>query len=130
MRLINGRLPFCTACYARLAVPCAWCCQPIFLGDPVTLYTRVATYTPPAEAICYDGQQFVGCLRAGCAMTAADRSGFWLPDPVTGMGRVERVASPLEILARLLQSGSTHLFIVGDISEIPPELLPPQPDEN
>lgn len=91
--IIGGHTAYCHACLAKMVIRCAWCGQPIFVGDPVTLYTPGQNFVLPEYAQIYrrDPLQIVGCLRWNCAATGADRAGFWVPP-----GQVKRVQSPLE----------------------------------
>ena len=135
----KGGPPVCTECFRKLVIPCAYCGLPICPGDPITLYRKKAEYQPPKDAVCYDGNAYVGCLRCGCAMTGADRAGFWLPDndalPEV-VGHVARVPNILEMIAKQMQEGD-GMIVIGDLSELPkglleilpPELRPPQEDD-
>lgn len=84
---------------AAMAIRCAWCGEPIAIGDPVTLYLARPGIAIPPHAVRYNHQSLVGCLGWNCAETGADRAGFWEPDPdQPGKGRVRRVPSPFEML--------------------------------
>jgi len=104
---------YCHACLSTMAILCAWCGKPIFIGDPVTLYTpRNGNYKPPEGSRIYreDPLQLVGCLRWECADSGADRAGFWYPP-----GEVYQVLSPLE---QCLRSGTViAVSNVGDMEE-------------
>ena len=110
----DGEVEYCLNCIARMAIQCAWCGLPIFIGDPVTLYSLPVDFTTPAYVVGYSLEplRLVGCLRSDCASTVADRQGFWLPDD-TGHGHVQRVPSPLE---QVMASGKG--VIVADISDL------------
>lgn len=110
---------YCPECFSKAAIKCAWCGKPIMPGDPITLYTpRKNDFEVPKHAVVWetDPLQLVGCLRWGCAESGADRSGFWeMP------GRVQRVASPIEmLLARGPEGGP---IIINDLSD-PCEAIP------
>jgi hypothetical protein len=94
--LVDGKIEYCHKCLEKMAIRCAWCGKPIFIGDPVTLYSLTnGTKEMPKHAVCHDKKlnQYVGCLRCDCADTGADRAGFWVPP-----GVVERIPTPYEIL--------------------------------
>lgn len=89
---------YCDACLSAVAIRCGWCARPIFIGDPVTLYSRRDGTLPDMveHAVVYDQERatVVGCLGWGCADTGADRAGFWLPDPANpGYGYVKSLKS-------------------------------------
>lgn len=121
---LNG-VDWCLACIQTMAIRCAWCSEPIFIGDPVTLYTPRKHVTIPEHAVIFnnDPVQLVGCLRWDCASTGADRAGFWLPGN-DGKGKVHRVPSPIEIAM-----GTGKGVVVGDLSSPAeaqnPELVEP-----
>lgn len=90
----NGRPDYCHACIGSMAIRCAWCGEPIHIGNPVTLYTPSKRgFVIPTYAVRYskDPLQLVGCLAWGCAETGADRAGFWMPP-----GEVFRVPTVFE----------------------------------
>ena len=107
----NGKTPYCHRCIEKMAIRCAWCGRPIFIGDPVTLYSPVnKNFKMPDYAIIYNKEHnsYVGCLRWDCAETSADRMGFWYPP-----GKVIRVPSPIEMA---IQSGGP--VVVNDLSKL------------
>jgi hypothetical protein len=94
----DGAIDYCFACIADMTIQCAWCAHPIFIGSPVTLYTPSDRhFVVPEHAVVYHQEplQLVGCLGWDCALTGADRSGFWIPND-EGRGHVYQVVSPLE----------------------------------
>lgn len=109
--ILNG-LEYCPQCFKAAAIKCAWCGKIIVPGDPVTLYTPTGQdWKLPKGARIYKEKprlQVVGCLRWDCADTGADRSGFWVMP-----GRVERVASPME-----MAMASNDVVIVSDLSDM------------
>jgi len=98
----TGSIDYCLDCIGKMAIKCTWCGDPIFVGDPVTLYTPVdRDFDIPKHAIVYNKEplQLVGCLSRDCADTGADRAGFWLPDDdVKGHGHVQRVQTAYEAI--------------------------------
>lgn len=123
---ITGKktVDYCLDCLGKMAIRCAWCDRPIFIGDPVTLYTPTEGFTVPEHAVVYqtDPLQLVGCLDWDCAFTGADRAGFWYPDPENkGVGHVHRVPTAYELL---MQGDGNHALIVGDVSDISEALDP------
>lgn len=91
----NGRMIFCHKCFEKMIIFCAWCGSPIFIGDPITLYSPKDDFKIPSHAKIYEGDgvlKLVGCFGWDCAVTGADRAGFWIPP-----GKVKRVPSPIEI---------------------------------
>lgn len=77
----DGSVDYCLDCIGKMAIQCAWCGDPIFIGDPITLYTPRGEFKVPEHAVIYNNEplQLVGCLSLNCAETGADRAGFWLP---------------------------------------------------
>jgi hypothetical protein len=112
----SGSVDWCLKCLGKMAVRCAWCGKPIFIGDPITLYTPRGDFKVPEYAVAYkqDPLQLVGCLRWECADTRADRAGFWLPGN-DGRGQVERVPTAY---AAILGSGGNYAVIIGDAHDI------------
>lgn len=106
---------WCLECVAKMAIRCAWCGEPIHIGNPVTLYTpEKKDFVMPDHAVVHqkDPLQLVGCLRWDCAETGADRAGFWIPGN-DGKGTVHRVPSPLE-----LAFASGQGVVVGDLGNM------------
>jgi hypothetical protein len=98
MPVEDGEVDWCLGCLSAMAISCAWCGHPIFIGNPVTLnVARDPKFAVIEHAVVYSEHPFrlVGCLRWDCAETGADRAGFWLPGD-DGIGIVHRVMSPLE----------------------------------
>lgn len=107
----EGAPLLCFDCLNKATIPCAWCGQAIFPGDPVTLCSpRDAAYQPPAGAVTYSENplRYVGCLHIGCSEGGMDRQGFWVPPK-----GVQRVLSPIE---QLLQSDAGCL-VIHDLSD-------------
>lgn len=111
----NGSPDYCLDCIAGMSIKCAWCDNPISIGDPVTLYVAGESCKIPEHAVRLkeDPRRLVGCLGFDCAETGADRQGFWVPP-----GRVEQMDSPIDVLFKMFESGddSEHIVIVDDLS--------------
>ena len=109
-----------------MAIQCAWCGEPIFIGDPITLYTPHRDFQIPAHAVVHSENplQLVGCLRWGCADTGADRAGFWLPGE-NGKGCVRRVPTAY---GAILGAEEPPMMIIGGLSDMEeaanPTLIP------
>ena len=95
----NGSMDYCLDCIGKMAIRCAWCGDPIFIGNPITLYTPHGDFQVPEHAIVYNKEplQLVGCLGWNCAETGADRAGFWLQGE-DGKGCVQRVPTAYEAI--------------------------------
>lgn len=108
----DGKPRYCLDCIAKMSIKCAWCGNPIHIGDPITLYSPKDSYDVPEYAVRYteDPKRLVGCLGWECADTGGDRSGFW-----TTPGVVARVALPIE----MLMSGGEQkqAVVVQDLSD-------------
>lgn len=102
----NKKPDFCLDCISKMSIRCAWCGEPIHIGDPVTTLCVAQDYIPPEYAVRYEDNSFVGCLSWGCG-EAIFRSGFWMPP-----GVVHRVMSPIEMV---ISSGSA--VFVQDLSD-------------
>ncbi len=115
----SGTVEYCHDCLGKMAIRCAWCENPIFIGNPVTLYSPTDPQKVPPHAVryCDNPLQLVGCLGWNCADTGADRSGFWMPDGKTGKGHVERVISPLEEVFSPKSPGVVVINSLKDIQE-------------
>ncbi|MCU0660311.1 MAG: hypothetical protein MUD00_01725 [Candidatus Pacebacteria bacterium] len=95
--LKDGKIEYCHACLAKMAIQCAWCKSPIFIGDMITLYSPVSKdFKIPGHAKVYSENplQLVGCQCSDCTESGADYCGVWVPP-----GKVERFPSALEIAA-------------------------------
>jgi len=79
----EGSTDYCLECLGKMAIRCAWCGDPIFIGDAVTLYspTKPNDVKMPEHAVVHDEikgrKRYVGCLGWNCAETGGDRAGFW-----------------------------------------------------
>ncbi|MBP9763344.1 MAG: hypothetical protein KBD10_01190 [Candidatus Pacebacteria bacterium] len=104
----NGTPEHCLECIGKMEINCAWCSEPILIGDPITLHKSKDPSKMPGNAVRYDKDPdfFVGCLRWDCADTGGDRCGFWMPP-----GKVHRVPSPIEVA---ISSG--NIVFVQDLS--------------
>lgn len=95
MPVTDGGVDYCLGCIGTMAIRCAICGKPIFIGDPVKLFAyQYTTKQPPDYAVMVDERWIVGCLRSTCCSTIAERAGFWIPDTITNKGHVERARSP------------------------------------
>jgi len=108
----NGSPDYCLECIGKMEIKCAWCENPIRIGDPVTLYIPREPNNVPKHAVKYhdDSKCVVGCLRWNCADSGMDRQGFWTPP-----GQVLRVPSPMEML--LADEGGDRAVVVSDLSD-------------
>lgn len=101
-----GSVDYCLKCISEMAIKCAWCGNPIFIGDPVTLYTPLENFKIPEHAVINNEKplQLVGCLRWNCADTGADCAGFWLPNN-DGNGHAHYIMTAYE---RILGASDSH----------------------
>ncbi len=107
----DGKTSYCWDCLEAMTILCAWCGEPIFIGDPITLYSPTdENFEVPDYAVVYNWElrQLVGCLRMNCADSGAGRAGFWVPP-----GKVFRVVSPAE----MCMQGGAGVF-VSDVTDI------------
>ena len=97
----DGSVDYCLDCIGKMAIRCAWCGNPIFIDDSVTLYTPRGDFQVPDHATVYREKplQLVGCLGWNCADSGADRAGFWMPGE-NGKGCVQRMETPHEMILR------------------------------
>jgi len=118
----SGSVDYCLDCIGTMAIRCAWCGSPIFIGDPITLYTPRDNFHLPEHAVIYSNKplQLVGCLGWNCAETGADRAGFWFPGE-DGKDRVERVSTFFETI---LGAKEPSVMIVENSSDINEALNP------
>lgn len=115
----SERPEYCLKCVGEMSIQCAWCGEPIVIGEPITLYVpRDGTGIPaPARVVPYieNGQMaYVGCLGWGCADSGADVCGRWMPP-----GKVERVPSPIEMMLASHANGRPCAIVVPNISRYP-----------
>lgn len=111
---VDGNPDYCLECIGKMSIQCAWCGNPIHIGNSVTLHLPRdgETYEAPLHAVQYptDGKYFVGCLRWDCSDGGGiDRAGFWMPP-----GQVNRVPSPIEML--LVCGADDEILIIEDLS--------------
>lgn len=105
----NGNAKYCHDCLSDMAILCAWCERPIFIGNPITLYsTRKDDFKVPNHASIYkeDPITLVGCGRTDCADTGADYAGTWIPP-----GKVKRTPSMIEQSMADLQKGGDGFVV-------------------
>lgn len=90
---------YCLDCLGKMAIRCAWCSRPIFVGDPITLYTPGEGVEVSVHAVSHneDPLQLVGCLGSNCADTGGDMAGTWAPGS-NGKGQVRRMPTAFEYL--------------------------------
>lgn len=121
----DGTTDYCLDCIGKMAVRCGWCGEPIFIGDPVTLYSprsierfnekweedlpfalvddEATGLKLPETAVVYQPTEgrtrptIVGCGRRSCAESGADYAGVWLPGKF-GKGYAQRIKTPYEVL--------------------------------
>lgn len=77
-----------------MAIRCAWCGKPIFVGDFITLYSPSEEFEIPDWAVIYHQEplQLIGCQRTDCADSGSDYCGCWIPP-----GKVQRQKSGIEM---------------------------------
>ncbi len=142
----NGSADYCLDCIAKMAIRCAWCRNPIFIGDPITLYSpgpragffsskelneaqkerERKEFVVPDGAVVYREKPLtvVGCLGWNCADTGGDRAGFWLPGE-DGKGCVQRVPTVLEMLPGAKEPSMMIVDDLRDMKEVVnPKLIP------
>lgn len=122
----NGSVDYCLDCIGNMAIRCAWCEDPIFIGNPITLYVPLPGFKIPDHAVIYTAEppRLVGCLGWDCAETGADRAGFWLPGD-DGKGRVLRIPTVLEIMLSAKEPSALIIRDLGDIREAKSPVLIP-----
>ena len=114
--LKNGKTPYCHRCLEKMTIRCAWCGEPIFISNSITLYSP--KYPENFEilegAVVYSQEplRLVGCLRSNCAHTGGDRAGFWYPP-----GQVYRVLSPIEAVMMNPEKGAVSVGNLDDPQE-------------
>lgn len=140
----SGTIDWCLACIAKMAIRCAWCGRPIFIGDPITLYSPgpkanfFSSHEPseaqqarvqehfkvPGDAVIYSERPLtlVGCLGWSCADTGGDRAGFWMPGG-DGRGKVMRVPTAEEVLLGLGE-GECLALIIHDTHDVKEAMNP------
>lgn len=75
----SGSTDYCLECIGKMTIRCAWCGEPIFVGEPITLFAPVDVFDVPEHAVLHRAgtSEFVGCLRFNCAESGALLAGFW-----------------------------------------------------
>jgi hypothetical protein len=98
-----GKVDYCHACLETMTTQCCRCLQPIFIGEPVFLYTSNLT-------------RQIGCLRSGCieGIEVGRNGGFWLPSEYD-RGNVVRVAPSANL--HLISELTRHI-VLQDIYHI------------
>lgn len=103
---------YCHKCLSEMVIRCAWCGDPIFIGDAITLYSPTKKdYEFPSHAVFYDKEKkiVVGCLGWNCDRTGGDRAGFWFPP-----SKVHRVPTAWKTLC---QNPDAKAIITSDLSD-------------
>lgn len=111
--IIDGKAPYCHRCLEKMTIRCAWCSEPIFIGQPITLYSlEDKDQKMPEYAVLYDKESnsYVGCVHCG---EMADRAGFWYPP-----GEVKRVLTPIEMCLLDLQNGGDGIIYVNNLCDL------------
>ncbi len=106
---------FCPDCWPKQAIKCAWCGEPIYLGDPVTLYSpNNSNFVVPAHAMVYQQKplQLVGCMGWDCALSGMDRAGFYVAP-----GKIQRVQTGMEQMLLRIAGGNNEPLVISDISD-------------
>lgn len=125
----DGRIELCHNCIAKMAIRCAWCAKSIFIGEPITLLSPMhpELFELPLGGVVYSDNpllQVVGCLRWECAVSGADRAGFWLPD-TNGKGHVVRVPTAYEMIMNAKEPSMVVISNTGDMNEaMNPKIIP------
>lgn len=84
----EGVAEYCLDCLSAMTIRCAWCDQPIFIDDPVTLRDVSADWTLTSHAKLslrdeHDQRgRYIGCFRRTCVRTIDHPDGYWLPPGV------------------------------------------------
>lgn len=102
----KGKVEYCHKYLEKMAIKCAWCAKPIFIEDPITLYSTTCLDKMPEHTVIFSEElmQVVGCGRSSCAQTGADYAGIWVPGE-NGKGMVERIPTMIERSLISISSG-------------------------
>lgn len=108
----GGIVDYCHKCLEKMAIQCAWCGKPIFIGDYVTLYSPVDKSKLSEYAVIFNNElmQVVGCARETCADTGADYAGIWVSWE-DGTGKVNRFPSLIEMALNGSINGKDNAII-------------------
>ena len=110
---------WCHECLAKMAIMCAWCSEPILIGELIVFHShstsRVDKVFLDANHFVQhpqDPSQFVCCMRMGCAVDARC-DGIWMPP-----GKVMRVLSPIEEAMGQVERGEpSSPIVVSDLCD-------------
>ncbi len=107
----NGQPEYCLNCTIPMSIRCAWCGEPIHVGDPITLGIPSPDFEIPKYAVHYseDETKLVGCLNGDCADNGAKFQGLWLPP-----GRVHIQPAPTKLL---MGNNRQQAILAHNISE-------------
>lgn len=78
----NGNIEYCLKCLGDMTIKCAYCKNPIFIGEPVKVYSpKDDNFQIPKEAHIYKEEPLtvVACRRLSCANKKNGHDGFWVP---------------------------------------------------
>lgn len=107
----TGSVDYCLDCIGKMTIRCAWCGKPIFIGEPVTLYTPTNhDFKIPEHAVVHKEKplKLVGCLRWDCADTGCDIAGYWVPGH-DGKGCVHPMKNVFEVMLGAEEGSVTTL---------------------
>lgn len=79
---INTQTPrYCHKCLQKMTIRCAWCGNPIFIGDRITINSPQETFVIPSYAIkrATYPNGLIGCTRMSCCDMIGEMIGFWMP---------------------------------------------------
>jgi hypothetical protein len=87
MPLSNNDCPdYCLDCVSKMSIRCAWCAEPIHVGDEISFYSPIEPYLSRRSPIIGHtkvGGRYIGCTKCKLQKSDSGPSGIWsLPGKV------------------------------------------------
>ncbi|HNV96929.1 MAG TPA: hypothetical protein PKL13_01260 [bacterium] len=79
IEIMDNNVPYCHKCLEKMTIRCAWCGNPIFIGDLITLQNPKETFKIPDYAVKnkdFPGD-YVGCHRLSCCDMLGELIATW-----------------------------------------------------
>ncbi len=104
IKINDKNIPYCHKCLEKMTIQCAWCGNPIFIGNRVTIHSPKETFIVPSYAVKHTTHPtgLIGCTRMSCCDMLGEMIGLWMPP-----GKVELTKEYKKVLKK---GQSSRLF--------------------
>ncbi len=79
IKITDKNVPYCHKCLEKMTIKCAWCGNPIFIGNRITLFSAKEIFKIPEYAVKNEDFPggYVGCDRMSCCDMLGELIAFW-----------------------------------------------------